>query len=226
METKICTYDPMSQVSKHLADPAVLNVFDVAPSSIPSRKRAAFVNAVNADARVNKFLHPGNSTDPAYHIEVPQTGTAATPLGSSAPTVIPAVNAQAARTPDSTGTTASTAPNNAVQRLKTPSATPTTTWQNRPFAANIMGSDGDRRIDFTLNRSGSKITGSFAIHGTAGRGNRGNITKGSFDSSDKISPLKLECQFTDGDLVGKTRVLNGWFLYAEDGMKRDKNTDG
>ena len=79
MEAKIRTFEPMSQVSKHLADPAVLNVFDVAPSSIPSKKRAAFVKAVNADARVNKFLHPGNSTDPAYHIEVPQSGATTTP---------------------------------------------------------------------------------------------------------------------------------------------------
>ena len=72
MEAKIQTFDPMSQVSKHLADPEVLNVFDVAPNSIPSKQQQAFVDAVASDARVSKFLHPGNSTDPAYHIEVPQ----------------------------------------------------------------------------------------------------------------------------------------------------------
>jgi Domain of unknown function (DUF4157)/Lipase (class 3) len=87
MEAKILTFDPLSKVSKHLADPDVLNVFDVAPNSIPSDKQQAFVDAVTSDARVSKFLHPGNSTDPAYHIEVPQTGTKpATPAPTVAPT--------------------------------------------------------------------------------------------------------------------------------------------
>ncbi len=75
METAIRAYDPMSQVSKHLADPNVLNVFDVAPSSVSSKKQQAFIDAVTNDVRVSKFLHPGNSTDPAYHIEVPQNAS-------------------------------------------------------------------------------------------------------------------------------------------------------
>ncbi len=226
MEASIRTYNPMSQVSKHLADPAVLNVFDVAPTSIPSRRRAAFVNAVNADARVNGFLHPGNSSDPAFHIQVPQGGATTPPATPPAPARAPTgrvSDAGAAQTPDSS---TSTAPKNtsssAVQRLATPAANPVSTWQDRLFAANIVGSDGNRRIDFTLDRQAGKISGSFAIHGTG----RGNITKGSFDHSDKASPLKLECQFTDGELSGQTRVLEGWFLYAEGGTSKDENSDG
>lgn len=58
------------RVSKHCADPAVLGVIDVGPSSVENK--AQFVAAVEADPRVSNFLHPGNSNDPAYHIEIPQ----------------------------------------------------------------------------------------------------------------------------------------------------------
>lgn len=58
------------RVSKHCADPAVLGVIDVGPSSVENKER--FVAAVEADPRVSNFLHPGNSSDPAYHIEIPQ----------------------------------------------------------------------------------------------------------------------------------------------------------
>ncbi len=85
-----------------------------------------------------------------------------------------------------------------------------------------MGSDGDRRIDFTLDRDGGKITGSFAIHDTG----HGNITTGEFNPKDKSSPLRLECVFTDKELKGQTRVLDGWFLYAKSSDKRDENNDG
>ena len=34
---------------------------------------------------------------------------------------------------------------------------------------------------------------------------------------DKASPLKLECQFTDGELSSRTRVLEGCCLHAEGG---------
>lgn len=88
MEAKILTFDPLSKVSKHLADPNVLNVFDVAPNSISSGKQQAFIDAVKAETRVSKFLYPGNSNDPAYHIEVPQNA-ATTPTVSSAPAVQP-----------------------------------------------------------------------------------------------------------------------------------------
>lgn len=69
MEARIRELGP-STVSKHCADPAVLGVIDVSPGSITNDAR--FIAAVDADARVSKFLHPGNSSDPAYHIEIPQ----------------------------------------------------------------------------------------------------------------------------------------------------------
>jgi hypothetical protein len=56
------------RISHHCADPAVLCVFDVAPSSIANK--AAFEQAARADKRVSKFLVP--PADPAYHLEIPQ----------------------------------------------------------------------------------------------------------------------------------------------------------
>jgi murein DD-endopeptidase MepM/ murein hydrolase activator NlpD len=100
--------------------------------------------------------------------------------------------------------------------------TKTGDWENRQFSANLMGSEDNRRVDFTLDRNANKITGSFAIHGTG----RGNITKGEFNPADKASPLHLEVVFTDGELKGQTRILDGWFLYAENGSKKDENNDG
>lgn len=67
MEAKIIAIGP-TKVSHHAADPNVLCVFDVAPSSID--KKAAFEKAVQADKRVKKFLKP--PLDPGYHLEIPQ----------------------------------------------------------------------------------------------------------------------------------------------------------
>jgi Transglycosylase SLT domain len=67
MERKIVAIGP-TRVSRHASDPQVLNVFDVAPSSI--RDRAAFEEAVRADKRVEFFLTPPR--DPGYHLEIPQ----------------------------------------------------------------------------------------------------------------------------------------------------------
>jgi hypothetical protein len=58
----------LTRVTKHGADPKVLNVFDVAPSSIADRP--AFEKAVRSETRVKKFLVPPN--DPGYHLEIPQ----------------------------------------------------------------------------------------------------------------------------------------------------------
>jgi hypothetical protein len=69
MEAKIIEIGP-SKVSRHAANPKILNVFDIAPSSIPSSKRSAFEKAVRAESRVSKFLTPPN--DPGYHLEIPQ----------------------------------------------------------------------------------------------------------------------------------------------------------
>lgn len=69
MEAKIIEVGPM-KVSHHAADPKVLNVFDVAPSSIPNTLKQRFEKAVKADKRVQKFLVP--PSDPGYHLEIPQ----------------------------------------------------------------------------------------------------------------------------------------------------------
>jgi hypothetical protein len=67
MEAKIIALGP-TKVSHHAADPNILCVFDVAPSSVA--KKAAFEKAVRADKRVQKFLMP--PLDPGYHLEIPQ----------------------------------------------------------------------------------------------------------------------------------------------------------
>jgi len=67
MATEIVRVGP-TRVSRHAADPRVLNVFDVAPSSVA--RRDAFEQAVRAERRVAKFLTPPG--DPGYHLEIPQ----------------------------------------------------------------------------------------------------------------------------------------------------------
>jgi hypothetical protein len=67
MEQAIIEQGP-TNVSRHASDPRVLNVFDVAPSSI--KDRVAFERAVKSDQRVSKFLVPPG--DPGYHLEIPQ----------------------------------------------------------------------------------------------------------------------------------------------------------
>jgi hypothetical protein len=57
------------KVSRHAADPKVLNVFDVSPASVAHGD--AFVAAARSDARVSKVLTPANN-DPAFHLEIPQ----------------------------------------------------------------------------------------------------------------------------------------------------------
>src|SRR5882672_7662943 len=67
MTAKINELGPMN-VSHHAADPKLLNVFDVAPSSVADVD--SFQDAAKADARVSKFLTPPN--DPGLHFEIPQ----------------------------------------------------------------------------------------------------------------------------------------------------------
>ncbi|WP_010182715.1 hypothetical protein, partial [Aquimarina agarilytica] len=58
---------------KHSADPNILTVFDIRPSSIPLGKKAKFVEAIEravSNGDISRILYPGNSTDPAYHIEI------------------------------------------------------------------------------------------------------------------------------------------------------------
>ena len=71
MEQGIIAIGP-GRVSHHCADPAVLNVIDIAPSSIS--KKQAFEDAVEeaiGKGTVSKFIRPPD--DPAYHLEIPQT---------------------------------------------------------------------------------------------------------------------------------------------------------
>lgn len=67
MTAKINEIGPYN-VSHHAADPQLLNVFDVAPSSVPNTD--AFQAAVTGDSRVAKFLTPPK--DPGLHLEIPQ----------------------------------------------------------------------------------------------------------------------------------------------------------
>ena len=67
MARRIVAIGP-TRVSRHASDPQVLNVFDVAPSSIV--QRPAFEEAVRAEQRVSFFLVPPR--DPGYHLEIPQ----------------------------------------------------------------------------------------------------------------------------------------------------------
>jgi co-chaperonin GroES (HSP10) len=69
MEKKIIAVGP-EKVSKHAADPKVLNVFDVAPSSIPSTKKAAWEDAIKRNKKISRFFFPPD--DPGYHFEIPQ----------------------------------------------------------------------------------------------------------------------------------------------------------
>lgn len=76
MERKIVEIGA-ANVSKHCADPSVLNVFDVAPSSLADPD--AFAHAVSKDQRVSKFLQP--NADPAFHLEIPQSHLSAIKTG-------------------------------------------------------------------------------------------------------------------------------------------------
>lgn len=71
MAHKITSIGP-GKVSRHCADPARLNVIDIAPSSIANHGRfmAALQQAQSAGL-ISKFLAPING-DPAFHLEIPQ----------------------------------------------------------------------------------------------------------------------------------------------------------
>lgn len=71
MEAKIIAIGP-SKVSHHAADLSKLNVFDVAPSSIPSAKKKDWEAAIKANKSIAKFIFP--PLDPGYHFEIKQPG--------------------------------------------------------------------------------------------------------------------------------------------------------
>jgi hypothetical protein len=67
MLAKIMEVGP-AKVSRHCSETHF--TFDVAPSSIPTGKRAKFLDAIKAHQAVSKVIPP--PTDPAYHIEIPR----------------------------------------------------------------------------------------------------------------------------------------------------------
>jgi transglycosylase-like protein with SLT domain len=69
MTARIIAVGP-TNVSHHAADPKILNVFDIAPTSIPQGKWDALERAVRADPRVKQFFRPPQ--DPGFHLEIPQ----------------------------------------------------------------------------------------------------------------------------------------------------------
>jgi len=68
MSEKILEIGP-EKVSMHMSDTHY--TFDVAPSSIPAAKHAAFVAAVLGNKAVSKLIQPPR--DPAFHLEIPKS---------------------------------------------------------------------------------------------------------------------------------------------------------
>ena len=69
MEAKVIEVGPR-RVSNHAADLTKMNVFDVAPSSIPSDRKTEWEKAIKANADIGKYIFPPG--DPGYHFEIPQ----------------------------------------------------------------------------------------------------------------------------------------------------------
>ena len=68
MTEKILEIGP-ERISMHMSDTHY--TFDVAPSSIPVAKHAAFVAAVLGNKAVSKLIQPPK--DPAFHVEIPKS---------------------------------------------------------------------------------------------------------------------------------------------------------
>ena len=146
-------------VSKHLADPATLNVMDVAPSSLGDAAAVArFETAAKAMVgdRVSRLLTPADR-DPAEHLEIKPTGGAAAGAagsgaagsGLAAPTSATPAKATpipVTGAPEATPTTAAKRPPSpGAARPTTPSAAvPGTT---EPVAATGGGSTRDWILD-------------------------------------------------------------------------------
>jgi hypothetical protein len=60
------------KVSNHSGLQAILNVFDVAPSSLVPHNVDAFLKAAKNDSRVTRLIWPPK--DPAFHFEIAQLG--------------------------------------------------------------------------------------------------------------------------------------------------------
>ena len=72
IEAKIIALGP-AKVSHHAADLTKLNVFDVAPSSIPSGRKKDWEAAIKGNKGIAKFIFP--PLDPGYHFEIKQPKT-------------------------------------------------------------------------------------------------------------------------------------------------------
>lgn len=72
MKAKILALGP-TKVSNHAADVSKLNVFDVAPSSIPADKKEKWETAIKKATDVKKYIFPPG--DPGYHFEIEQPKT-------------------------------------------------------------------------------------------------------------------------------------------------------
>lgn len=97
MREEINAWGP-ENVSRHCGIPTVVNVIDIAPNSIKdksgfndprSKSNLKFVieNEV-VGGTITKFLHPGNSEDQAFHIEIPQPTSASTSKNDALPNVL------------------------------------------------------------------------------------------------------------------------------------------
>ncbi|MBJ7310418.1 hypothetical protein ACFOLJ_14865 [Rugamonas sp. CCM 8940] len=77
MRDTIQTYlDRGQRVSNHLGNPEVMNVFDIAPSSINKKLTSNWESSLDIamnSGTIDKYLGPRTKTyDPAYHLEISQ----------------------------------------------------------------------------------------------------------------------------------------------------------
>lgn len=77
MRDTIQTYlDRGQRVSNHLGNPEVMNVFDIAPSSINKKFTSSWENSLDAamnSGTIDRYLGPRTKTyEPAYHLEISQ----------------------------------------------------------------------------------------------------------------------------------------------------------
>ena len=69
MKAKILALGP-TKVSNHAVDVSVMNVFDVAPSSIPKASKKDWESAIKSNTGIKRYIFP--PTDPGYHFEILQ----------------------------------------------------------------------------------------------------------------------------------------------------------
>ena len=72
MKAKIIELGP-TKVSHHATEVSVLNVFDVAPSSISQEKKKDWEDTIKASTDLSKYIFPPG--DPGYHFEITQPKT-------------------------------------------------------------------------------------------------------------------------------------------------------